>query len=347
MKLRRKAPAIGYTAAVPKLKYTSLHVTILASALALGCSDDPASTMQIAPVIRDAGADAFELVDAGTEPEPDAQPEPEPDAQPAPEPDAQPAPEPDAQPEPGPDAQPEPEPEPQPEPPPDGFVISVVLTEQPQVPQATLNALVQLAEELPQGDGCTVSRVDPGDPAPPIAPQFDVGPLTVGGVNAGSYTLEFAGDRYRDPATPDDLFRDGAALTLSAPAGALPAFEVGIAAPAEVRVSQPSQLQAVDGRGDLDLRWTAGDGDIMIISVFPTEPFSVDPDEGNWIFCGVPDTGSFTIAGDDLAQLSNNLGFGSGALVAITRTKSTSQAVGGGTAALTATSSFGVAITFD
>ena len=326
----------------------SLHTSIVLSALTLGCSDDPVSPKQIAPIIRDAGVDAFVFVEP--EPQPTAQPEPEPAAQP--EPSAQPEPEPSAQPEPEPAAQPEPEPSAQPEPeplepPPDGFVISAVLTEQPQVPQSTISVVVQLAEELPQGANCAVSRVDPDDPAPRLPPQYDVGPLTIGGVNAGSYTLEFAGDRYRDPAAPEDLFRDGAALTLSAAANALPAFEIGVTAPAEVQITQPSQLDSVDGRADLDLRWRAGDGDIMLITLFPTQPFSVDPAEGNWIVCGVPDTGSFTINGADLAQLSNNVGFGSGALVAVTRTKTASQPVGAGTAALTATTSFGVAITFD
>lgn len=307
----------------------------------VGCSDGSLTTKQIV-AIPDGGADAApEDAFPQPEPQPVAQPEPEPVAQPEPEP----APQPVAQPEPEP--QPVAQPEPEPEPVPEGLVASVVLTEQPQVPGASLEAVVQLPVELPQEPGCSVSRVDPDDPPPPLAQQFDIGPLTVDGVTGGPYALAFNGQRYPTPGVPDDLFRNGGTITLRGGDGAWPPFELSLPTPDEVRVSEPGQLDTVPNNADLEIRWNAGAGEVVIITLFPTEPFSVDPARGDWIVCGAPDSGSFTISGADLSRLMGNNPFGQGVLVAVTRTRTTSQAVGTGTAVLTATTSFGVPITLE
>jgi hypothetical protein len=249
--------------------------------------------------------------------------------------------------QPGPERQPEPEmlPEPEPGPGPEGLLATVVVTTQPQVPAASLDVLVQLPAELPQGEGCGVVAVDPDDPPPPLAEQFDAGTITIDGLRGGPYMANFAGDRYQVPAINDGGFAGGAQLTARSTGGVLPAFDLSLVAPSDVRVSEPAQLDTVNARDDLTIRWNAGDGDAMIITLFPTEPFSVDPAEGNWIFCGAPDTGSFTISGDDVRQLVGNNPLGQGVLIAVTRTKSVMQPAGTGDAMLTATTSFGVPIT--
>lgn len=287
-------------------------------------------------------------LDGGPEPEmPEPEtPEPEMPEPEAPEPEM---PEPEApEPEMPEPEMPEPEaPEPEaPEPAPDGTVATVVVTAQPQVPSASLDVLVQLPAELPQGEGCGVVAVDPDDPPAPLAEQFDAGAITIDGLAGGPYTANFAGDRYQVPAIDNGGFAGGAQLSATSTGGALPAFDLSLAAPTDVQVSAPSQLATVDNGEDLTIQWNAGDGDAMIITLFPTEPFSVDPAEGEWIFCGAPDTGSFTVSGDDIARLVTGINpLGQGVLIAVTRTKSVTQPAGTGSAMLTATTSFGVPIT--
>ncbi|MEZ4471383.1 MAG: hypothetical protein R3F60_11405 [bacterium] len=316
----------------------ALLATALMAACASSDDDDPDPMLVVT-------ADAAVVMDAlRIDPEVDARVEDEADA------DERPPPTPDEGVEPPVDARvPDPDPDQgvdPPDPPLEGAIATVTVVQQPQVPEASISVgVTRFVEPMPGAGDCQVVHVNPD--RPPAEPaQLVAGPITVDGVRGGPFVFEHGGQGYQtDRAIPSELFSNGATIRASA-GGALP-FDLAVSAPAEVSVQSPGQLASVAGDADLTVRWNAAQGDAVLITVFPTRPLSVDAQEGEWIFCGAADTGSFTLRGADLRRTRGVSPIGQGALIAVTRTRSATARAGSSQAVLTATTSYGVVVTLE
>ena len=312
----------------------------LATTLAAGCatSDPEPGTMLVVTADAEVMTDALRF-----EPEPDQGP-PEPEADEGVEP-----PTPDRGVDPPPRDAEVPEPDQgidPPDPPLEGAIATVTVIQQPQVPEADISVgVTRFVEPMPGVGDCQVVQVDPDRP-PAAADQLAAGPITVDGVRGGPFVFSHDGRGYQtDRGIPSELFGNGDTIRASA-GGALP-FNLAVAAPAAVNIQSPGQLASVAGDEDLTIRWNAGQGDAVLITVFPTRPLSVDAQEGDWIFCGAMDTGSFTIRGSDLRRTRGVSPLGQGALIAVTRTRSATAQAGTSQAVLTATTSYGVVVTLE
>ena len=238
---------------------------------------------------------------------------------------------------------------------PAALVAAIVLTETPQVPQGTANASLTEPVELPSAPGCTAVQVDPGAQGGAPARGYDAGAITVSGLNGGNLVFQPSagpnGTTYGLPgAVPSDLFADGAMLTAQSAGGPhLGAFSIQVAAPQAVNITEPrQQLGETHDAGDaLSVRWNAGGAESLLITVLPADFPDYNPQRGTWVFCGVPDTGSFEIPAGTLTHVADNADFlGQPALVTITRTRVTVAAVGADQALITASTTQAVPVTF-
>lgn len=213
---------------------------------------------------------------------------------------------------------------------PERLVASIVLTEIPQVPSSSADVNVGEPVQLNDQPGCVVVAVDPGAQPPAPPPDWDAGDVTVSGVNGADLVFSLGGDgQYRTGGRiSDDLFGNGSMLTATAAGGAnMGAFQIQIAAPAQVTVSSPGFLAQHDRDRDLSVRWNAGGATTVIVTVFPSSGDG-SPERGNWVFCGSPDTGSFTVPAAQLSQISPGGGFGPTAVVGVARTNVVTAGVG-------------------
>lgn len=230
-----------------------------------------------------------------------------------------------------------------PPPPGDPLAATVVITEQPQADSSSINALVTRVQEIADAPGCQVVNVDP-NAMPPAEPSFDAGNITVNGPNGGPYTLTHTpGGQYSAPNTPSDLFNDGTMFSVSAAGGAnVGAFQVSLAAPAQVRLSQPPEFsfEPHPSNRDLPIVWTGGQSEVFVITVFPVNSqFDLTPRAGNWVICAVPDSGNTTVPGAQLSQIG-----GGQVLVTVTRTRISSTSVAQHEAFLTASTTTGALV---
>ena len=213
---------------------------------------------------------------------------------------------------------------------PDRLVASIVLTEIPQVPSASADVNVGEPLEFNDQPGCVVVAVDPNAAPPAAPPDWDVGAVTVSGVNGADLLFQLGGDgQYRTNGNiPSDLFGNGAMMTATAAGGTnMGAFQLQIPAPAQVSVSSPGFLANHDRDADLNVRWNAAGATTVVITVFPSGGDG-SPERGNWVFCGSADTGSFTVPGAQLSQISPGGGFGPTAVVGVARTNVVTAEVG-------------------
>jgi hypothetical protein len=237
---------------------------------------------------------------------------------------------------------------------PAALVAAIVLTETPQVPQSGLSVSVTEPVALPNSPGCSVVQVNPNAPAPAPAMGYDAGTITVGGVSGGPLTFNpqagGAGITYAGPGVGDDLFSDGAMITAQAAGGPhMGAFSVQVQAPQSLNITQPRQQfgQTLDAGDALSVRWNAGGAESLLITVLPTDGLEFTPRAGSWVFCGVPDTGSFDIPAGTLNPVADGAGIlGQGALVTLTRTRVATTQVGTDQAVVTASTTQAVPVTF-
>jgi len=237
---------------------------------------------------------------------------------------------------------------------PEALVAAVVLTEQPQVPAATVSARVTAAGELPNQSGCVAVQFDPSAPTAP-AQGFDAGPIALSGTRDALQLTPAVGadgvDYTVGGRVPDDLFDDGAQLVATAQGGAhLGGFEVEVSAPRSVNVRSPragfGAQQSVDD--DLVVEWAPGESESLLVTLLPAQLIpSVEPQAGQWVFCSVPDAaGTVTIPAAQVEAVGDNPGvFGQGALLVVTRTRVGTTRLGSDTAAITASTSQGVPVT--
>jgi hypothetical protein len=223
----------------------------------------------------------------------------------------------------------------------DPVVLSVVLTEQPQAETASADVSVVAPSEIPNMPGCVVEFVDPDQAAPPPPASYDGGTVTVSGLVDGQLAFDLQGARYQPSAgIGDDLFRDGAAIHVSGAGGpAIGAFELDVTAPNEVDIRSPNNLETKRRADGLSVQWRAEGAQSILLTLFPVAPFSVDAVAGNWVFCGADDAGQFDVPAEVMQQLPAG-----GALVAVTRFAVQTAPVGESTAAVTLSTSSGVAI---
>ena len=230
------------------------------------------------------------------------------------------------------------------------LVAAIVLTETPQVPTSSAQVAVTEPGTLPNQPGCSVVHVDPNG-AQPTAVSYDAGPIVVSGVqgapltfqpspSGGGYTYQLNG------GVPEDLFCDGATLSAHGSGGSqFGAFDVQVVAPQGLSISAPNQgfgEQAPAG-DPLDIRWNAGQSESLLITIAPAEGLDFTPQAGNWVFCGVPDTGSFTVPAGTLVPLAQDAGIlGQQALVILTRTRVSLGQAGADQVFITASTTQGV-----
>jgi hypothetical protein len=237
---------------------------------------------------------------------------------------------------------------------PPALVAAIVLTQTPQVPQASASASITEPGQLPNNPGCTAVRVDPNAPAGAAPRGYDAGAITVSGVNNGNLVFQPSpganGTVYSLPgAVPTALFNDGANLTAQAAGGPhMGSFSVSVAAPQAVNITAPQQqFGETQNAGDaLSVRWNGSGAESLLITVLPADFPDFNPKSGTWVFCGVPDNGSFEIPAGTLAGVAEGADFlGQPALVTITRTKVGLTTVGADQVAITASTTAAVPIT--
>lgn len=237
---------------------------------------------------------------------------------------------------------------------PASLLAAIVLSETPQVPQAALGVAVTEPIELPNVPGCSVVQVNPNAPAPAPATGYDAGAITVDGVAGAPLTFSpqasGAGTTYTGPAVGSDVFSDGAVITAQAAGGPhMGAFSLQVEAPQSLNITEPRQQfgQTLDAGDALSVRWNAGGAESLLITVLPTDGLEFTPSAGSWVFCGVPDTGSFEIPARTLNPVAEGAGpFGQGALVTLTRTRVATTQIGSDQAVLSASTTQAVPVTF-
>lgn len=236
---------------------------------------------------------------------------------------------------------------------PAALVAAIVLTETPQVPQASASASITEPGQLPNNPGCTAVRVDPNAAPPAAARGYDAGAITVSGLSGANLVFQPApganGTVYSLPGgVPTDLFNDGANLTAQAAGGPhMGGFSVSVTAPQSVNITSPQQqIGESQNAGDaLSVRWNGAGAESLLITVLPANFPDFNPQAGTWVFCGVPDTGSFDIPAGTLSAVAENADlFGQPALVTITRTKVGLATVGADQVAITASTTAAVPI---
>lgn len=236
--------------------------------------------------------------------------------------------------------------------PPDGaiepgapLVATILLTELPQEGAESASASVNIGPPQPlDGEpGCIVTRVDPGAPAPAVAASADNGTLTITGTVGGPLIFDRDANGVYQPSrgVGTDVFSDAASLRVSSTGGAqMGGFEIDLVAPQRVSIQSPSNLGNYDKDRDLNASWNAAGGVSVLITVLPIS-LGGDPESGDWIFCGAPDTGSFTIPSAQMRQLRGGPILPGLVLIAVTRANAAEASVGDHSAVFVATTSYG------
>jgi hypothetical protein len=237
---------------------------------------------------------------------------------------------------------------------PAALVAAIVLTETPQVPQASASASITEPGQLPNNPGCTAVRVDPNAAPPAAARGYDAGAITVSGLSSGNLVFQPSpganGTVYSLPGgVSTDIFNDGANLTAQAAGGPhMGSFSVSVTAPQSVNISSPQQQigQSQNAGDALSVRWNGSGAESLLITVLPANFPDFNPEAGTWVFCGVPDNGSFEIPAGMLSGVAEGADFlGQPALVTVTRTKVGLATVGADQVAITASTTAAVPIT--
>jgi hypothetical protein len=141
---------------------------------------------------------------------------------------------------------------------------------------------------------CTNGVCTAPDVCTPFAQNASAGRITVGGLRAPLAFAPGAFGYVPEPAPPDDLFDPGAAITVSAPGDATPAFSVSLTAPAPLEA--PFQNLTLRDGEDATITWTAAGGGPRSIQVALVVGWHGAPPEAMMI-CETDDDGSLTIPG--------------------------------------------------
>lgn len=217
------------------------------------------------------------------------------------------------------------------------LVASVVLTQTPGE-GATIDVAVTEPVDLGNAPGCVVVFVDPEAESTPRG--FDGGDIVITGPNGGPYTFTASSDpsgiyRYAaDRDVPDNLFIEGTVVDVEGMGGPhLDPFTAQITAPGPVQIQAPPAIGYSQGNDEaLPVRWTAGSGDTLLITLIPMggDPFSPEPVAGDWGFCAVEDNGNFTVGAEVVGQVIPNPAapLGSTMLVGLSRTKVVTGEIG-------------------
>ncbi len=225
----------------------------------------------------------------------------------------------------------------------DPLVASISFSETPQADEGSATVSVGPPVEIGEEPGCVAVRVDPDEMAP-LVPSLDGGAITVRGLNGGDRIFTLQGDTYApDVPIGADVFSDGAMLgAMGAGGPVFPAFDVSVAAPRAVQIASPSAFFSHSAGNDLEVRWAPGEAESVLLTVFPVQPITNQPDDGDWVFCGTTDTGSFRIPGNLLGPLVSNPVLGSTVVIGVTRTRFAFADAGPHQAVISALTSSGV-----
>ncbi|MFN3198368.1 MAG: hypothetical protein ACE366_08135 [Bradymonadia bacterium] len=216
------------------------------------------------------------------------------------------------------------------------LVASVVLTQTPGE-AATIDVAFTEPVDLGNTPGCLVTEFDPDVSINQRG--YDGGQVVVTGPNGGPYTFSPQGEvafgltYTADRAIPEDLFIEGTVIDIEGMGGPhFAPFSSQISAPGAVRVQAPPAFgYAQDNDESLDVRWSAGNGDTLLITLIPMggDPFAPEPIAGQWAFCAVDDNGSYTVDASVIGQVVPAPSpLGSPMLVGLSRTRLVSGDVG-------------------
>ncbi len=226
----------------------------------------------------------------------------------------------------------------------DELVAVIALSQVQDAPEENQASFFVVPQsELPVTSGCTVQHVDADSQENPLS-SGNAGRVSIQGLSGGELLMNFQGDRYLPNRGLEPLFSGGAALNATAMGGVdFPAFSIDLTAPQLVQIQSPSNGDNQSIGRDMDIRWTAGLAESLLITIIPTD-FQFSPVSGSWVFCGVEDTGQYSLSSQHFRGLLNNP-MGQFVLVVITRTRVSEAEVQGLPVVFTATTTGGVGIT--
>jgi hypothetical protein len=208
------------------------------------------------------------------------------------------------------------------------LAAAVFIREEPQIPQTEIAVGITAPAPVDDTPGCTVMFFDPGA-APPVAMGFDGGDIQLSGIRGGDLTFRpmpdaTAGVVYRPTSTvPDRVLMDGATLTAQGAGGPdFATFTITLPTPPAVALSQPPATgHTQDAGSSMQVRWSAGPGTGVIVTLIPTSGFpDYEPESGQWAFCNTTDGGSFDVPSSTLGPVAAGGGlFGRSVIVGVTR----------------------------
>ena len=187
----------------------------------------------------------------------------------------------------------------------------------------------------------------------PESPQsgLDAGTIEISGTSAGSVTLtpsaEGEGVTYISSLSEDsaEVMAPGDRIQIIAAGGSgVAAFSGEATAPEDIQLTNDYFTfgSQVPMTSDLVINWTGSGGDIIVISVIPSDLMSGDPVIGaSSITCEVPDTGQFSIPQAAMGHLPSVPLIGQSCIVSIIRANNTELTVGPAAVILSATAAFG------
>lgn len=196
-------------------------------------------------------------------------------------------------------------------------------------------------------DRCAVVTVDPTAPAP-LPESLDAGTIQLTGGRAPvtltwSAALAGGGHGYVSDMDPEEEYilpAAGAIVTATAAGGAdVPAFTASVATPTPVTLAEPSSLPfaSLDTGEALTVRWNPADGETTVVSVNVIDG-SYDAAAGAALVCTLEgDPGEYVVPAAAMATLPTGPSFR--AIVAVTRIRTASVPVAGGSTTLTVTAS--------
>lgn len=234
------------------------------------------------------------------------------------------------------------------------LMASILITEQPQIPQASIDVAITAPVSIPSTPGCTVMFVDP-DASDPPAMGFDGGEIRISGLRSEMVFQPGpgpAGTSY-SPTTgvPDRILMAGATISATGAGGpGFGPFTITLPTPGEVALSQPPTTgHSQSDSSPLQVRWTPSTSEAILVSLTPVADFTFEVESGQWAFCNTTDTGSFDVPAATLQAVNEGGGlFGRSMLVGVTRIRTASMgSPGSNQVTLSATTSTGSIFTLE
>ncbi|MDF1563289.1 MAG: hypothetical protein P1V51_09605 [Deltaproteobacteria bacterium] len=217
----------------------------------------------------------------------------------------------------------------------------ITLTDIPQVPLSTVEAVVTDVFDPPPPAGCSNEAYDPN--APTTLPGFDAGQIVVGGLAGSAVTLNpvaVSGGVEYQPAgsVPRPLFNEGNVITANAMGGPdLGAFSINLTTPQEMALISPTPGATVaqqPASSPMTITWTPGGGDLVVITLTPADLFYLSAISGTMLVCVTNDTGSFEVPAQYLAPVRDGGAQNGNAFLGVTRSASVTNLLAGGSQAV-------------